>query len=69
MISYAPFWKTLKEKNVSTYVLITEYFVSSSTLQRLRKNESISLHTVDSLCKILQCDITDIVEITIDEEE
>ena len=60
---------TLKEKNVSTYVLITEYFVSSSTLQRLRKNESISLHTVDSLCKILQCDITDIVEITIDEEE
>lgn len=68
MISYEPFWKTLKEKNVSTYVLIRDKHVSSSTLQRMRYNESISLQTVEDLCNVLQCSISDIVEIIPDKE-
>jgi len=64
MISYEPFWKTLKEKNVSTYVLIRDRHVASSTLQRMRYNESISLQTVDDLCNVLGCSVSDIVKIT-----
>ena len=68
MISYEPFWETLKEKNVSTYVLIRDKHVSSSTLQRMRYNESISLQTVEDLCNALQCGVCDIVEIIPDKD-
>jgi len=68
MISYQPFWKTLKEKNISTYVLIRDRHVASSTLQRMRNNESISMQTADDLCKALHCGISDIVEIIHDDE-
>lgn len=69
MISYEPFWKTLKEKNISTYVLIRDKHVSASTLQRMRYNESISLQTVEDLCNALQCTISDIVEITLNDKK
>lgn len=69
MISYEPFWETLKEKNVSTYVLIRDKHIASSTLQRMRYNESISMQTVDDLCSALNCTVSDIVKITPNETE
>lgn len=62
MITYEPFWKTLKQKNISQYMLITEYQVSTSLLNRLRKNLHISTHTIDQLCSILHCNVEDIVQ-------
>lgn len=62
MISYKPFWKTLKEKGISTYYLIHKCKVSSSTLTRMRKNESITMVTINDLCRILDCKIEDIAE-------
>lgn len=62
MIVYDPFWKTLKEKNISTYVLINKYKMSSSTINRLRHNQPISTTTLDDLCRFLDCDVSDIIE-------
>lgn len=62
MISYAPFWETLKRSNESTYTLITKHNISSSTIDRLRKNKGISTQTVDDLCKILKCRVENILE-------
>lgn len=62
MIRYDPFWKTLKEKQVSQYMLIEYYEISSSTLSKMRHNQICSLHTIDRLCGILDCSISDIVE-------
>ncbi len=62
MISYAPFWKTLKEKNVSQYKLIREFGVDNAQLQRLRNNEVIKTSTIDRLCEILDCRVEDIME-------
>lgn len=62
MIVYDPFWKTLKEKNISTYVLINKYKMSSSTINRLRHNQPISTTTLDDLCGFLDCDVSDIIE-------
>ena len=67
MISFAPLWATLIEKGVSQYELITHYGVSTGTLDALRKNKSVTLNTVQDLCKILNCSISDIVEIVLDE--
>ena len=60
MISYEPFYKTLKEKGVSTYKLINQYGISRSLLDRLKHNKPLSTVTIDDLCKILSCDIQDI---------
>ena len=62
MISYAPFWKTLKDRGQSTYTLINRYGISSSTVDRLRNGKGISTAKVDDLCKILDCMVEDIIE-------
>ena len=62
MISYAPFWKTLKEKGITTYKLINDYEISAGTIQRFRKNKALTTTTIDDFCKILDCRVEDIVE-------
>ncbi|MBR0412489.1 MAG: helix-turn-helix transcriptional regulator [Eubacterium sp.] len=62
MISYNPFWNTLERSNESTYTLIQKYNISSSTINRLRKNQGISTQTIDDLCRILKCRVQDILE-------
>ena len=61
MITYEPFYKTLKEKGVSTYKLITQYGVSRSLIDRLKHNKPISTVTLDDLCRFLDCNVEDIV--------
>lgn len=62
MISYAPFWKTIKEKEVSQFDLYTYAKISTETLFRLRNNKIITTNTIDKLCKILNCKVEDILE-------
>lgn len=62
MISYAPFWKRLKESYTTTYDLINSYGISSSTIHRLRHNLPVDTKTLDKLCTVLYCPISDIVE-------
>ena len=61
MISYEPFWNTLKNSEESTYTLISKYNISSSTIDRLRKDKGISTQTIDDLCRILKCRVEDIL--------
>jgi len=62
MISYEPLWKTMEKKNATTYTLQVKGGISSSTIRRMKANESISTNTLDALCKILDCRVYDIVE-------
>ena len=61
MISYENLWKVMKEKGISQYTLIKDYHISAGQLTRLRRNESVSMHTIEMFCKILDCQIGDIV--------
>ena len=61
MISYEPFYNTLKRKNLSTYKLINVYGVSRSLLDRLKHNKPISTVTVNDLCSFLDCKVEDIL--------
>lgn len=63
MFNYDPLWETMKNKNINQYQLIQEYHVSTGTLDSLRKNKSITMHTLDMLCQILDCTANDIVKI------
>lgn len=60
MIDYSPFWETLKESNESTYTLINKHHISSSTIDKLRKNKPLNTTTLNDLCRILDCDIQEI---------
>ena len=67
MISYAPFWETIKRKKVSTYVLREKCGVNPNTLTRMKKNKYLSMRTIEDLCKILDCRLEDIAEYIPDE--
>ena len=60
MIVYNAFWETLKQSEESTYTLINRHHISSSTIDKLRKNKPLTTTTLNDLCRILQCDISDI---------
>lgn len=64
MISYEPFWDTLKKKNITKYQLINHHNISSNTLRRMTHNKAITTTTIDLFCQILDCDIPDIIRYT-----
>ncbi len=68
MIVFDPLWETLKRRGVSQYTLIKDYGVSTGTLDALRKNRSITLNTLNDLCRILQCGVADIIRYIPDEQ-
>ena len=61
MISYENLWKVMKEKGITQYALIKNYHISAGQLTRLRRNESVSTHTIEMFCKILDCQVGDIM--------
>lgn len=62
MIGYAPLWRTMKRKKVSSYALIHKHGIPNSTLWRMRKGKPISTTTIDDLCRILKCRPGSIIE-------
>ena len=61
MISYAPFYETLKKRGLSTYQLIVDFGISRSLLDRLKHDKPISTVTLCDLCSILDCRVEDII--------
>ena len=68
MISYEGLWKGMKEKGVSQYALIKKHHISPAQITRLKRNESVSTHTIEMFCKILDCEVEDIMKYIRDEE-
>lgn len=61
MISYKPFWETLKRKNISTYTLIYKFGISSATIDRIKKGGGITTAKINDLCELLECNVQDII--------
>ena len=53
--------EALKEKGYSSYNLRKEKLLSESTIQKLRSGEGVSWDNLDTLCKLLDCDISAIL--------
>lgn len=62
MISYDKLWETMARKKATTYTLQVKGGISSSTIRRLKANESVSTNTLDALCTVLGCKLPDIIE-------
>ena len=62
MISYEKLWAVMREKGVTQYALIKTYHVSPGQITRLKRNESVSTHTIEMFCRILKCQPGDLME-------
>lgn len=62
MIKFDRLWKTMDEKNVTTYQLRERCGIDSKTIRRLRSNENMETKTLNKLCAVLDCDLADIAE-------
>lgn len=69
MIVYDPLWKTMADKKISKYRLIHKHGIAQYTLQRMKKGGYITTRTMDDLCKILDCNVEDIVKYVKDEQK
>ena len=62
MISYDNLWKTMKKAGVTQYTLIKKYNISPGQITRLKRNESVSTHTIEMFCRILNCNVEDVMQ-------
>jgi len=65
MISFEPFRTLMKKRNISTYYLRNkcgDFNLDSKTIQRLMNDESVSTNTLDALCNIFGCELSEIIE-------
>ena len=68
MISYDNLWNVMKERGVSQYTLIKKHGISPGQITRLKRNESVSTHTIETFCRILSCQPGDLMTYIQDEE-
>ena len=54
--------QALKSKGISTYKLRQEKLLSESTLQKLRNKQAISWENLETLCMLLDCQPSDLIE-------
>ena len=69
MICYHPFWNTLQNSAESTYTLIKNHHISSSTIDKLRKNKPMNTTTLNDLCRIFDCNLQDIAQYVPSDED
>lgn len=67
VISYRPLWAQMEKCGATTYTLQVKGNVSSSTIRRMKAGDSVSTNTLDTLCKLLNCTVSDIIEYIPDE--
>lgn len=60
MISYEPLFQTMKEKGITSYRLFKLGFPQSN-YYAIKRGDNISTHTINELCKILDCNVSDIM--------
>ena len=62
-ISYNKLWKQLIDKNMTKTELRLKADIGTSTLAKLGKNQQVSLDVLLRICKVLNCDISEIMQL------
>ena len=68
-IIYDKLFVLMKEKGLTTYKIRQESIISQGALTSLRNGKSVTMDTIEKLCKALNCQPNDIMEYVPDEEE
>jgi DNA-binding Xre family transcriptional regulator len=62
-ISYNKLWKKLIDNDMTKTDLRLKADIGTSTLAKLGKNEQVSMDVLLRICKVLNCDISEIMEV------
>lgn len=68
-IGYKKLWKLLIDKDMKKKDLQKIAGVSSASITKLGKNENVNTDVLVKICRALNCDVSDIMEIVSDDEE
>lgn len=66
-ISYKKLWKILIDKDMKKKDLCAAAGISHASMAKLGKNENLTTNVLAKICSALDCDISDIMEITKEE--
>ena len=66
MISYEPLFRTMKDRKITSYRLEKLGF-SRATYYSIQKGNSVSTNTINQLCKLLHCNVSDVIQFIDDE--
>lgn len=61
-ISYNKLWKLLIDKKMTKTELRLAADISTTTLAKLGKDETVSMDVMLRICKVLDCNIGDIID-------
>lgn len=67
-VNYDKLWKKLIDKKMTKNALRIQAEMSSSTMAKMSKNETVSMDVMLRICKVLDCNIGDILEIETEEK-
>ncbi len=68
-VSYKKLWKLLIDKDMKKKDLRLATGITTTALAKLGRNENVNTEILLKICNVLQCDISDIMEITKDVRE
>ena len=67
-VSYKKLWKLLIDKDMKKEELRIAANLSTNTMAKLGKNENVSMDVMLRICKVLECNIGDVVDATAKED-
>ena len=67
-ISYNSLWKRLIDHNLSKTDRMRRANISTNVLARLGKGAPVSMESMEKICKVLNCNIGDVMEFVPDNE-
>lgn len=62
MVSYEPLWRTMQERDETTYTLISKHGINPRTINNLKHDKGITVFTLERLCDILHCTPNDVIK-------
>ncbi|MBQ4099356.1 MAG: helix-turn-helix transcriptional regulator [Clostridia bacterium] len=68
-VSYKKLWKLLIDKDMKKKDLRIATGMTTTALAKLGKNETVSMDVMLRICKVLQCNIGDIMDVTEEEKK
>lgn len=68
-VSYKKLWKILVDKNMNKTDLRIQAQLSTNVIAKMGKNEPVSMDTMDKICKVLHCNIGDVMDFVTEDSQ
>ena len=68
-LSYNKLWKLLIDKGMTKTEMRLKADISTTTLAKLGKNETVSMEVLLKICKVLNCNVGDIMDVINEEKQ